>query len=229
LKSSSSRRKLGFFLLGALALALIVWLSAKPASPTPQSQESPEGVAAAPTTPAPSQVAPPTPVSSPANDLVPISDQEEAKLSIAPSQVRWPVQSDTPVIKRGPNDPTRTLGEMVSVRVEIAGKTYELLPNYEGMFPPVYVSESSKSKVTVYYPESNLGDRVLVQIHDGGKIDDTLYVKDTHLDENKLIHFTFSTTVNPGSFRLTMRKDLDIKHLEFWVGPDIPIRQVTNR
>lgn len=156
-------------------------------------------------------------------------DPARINLSIPPDKVRWPVPAKGEIVKRGPVDPTRVVGEMVSARVtptsSPGAKTVELLPNFEGQFPPVYVEPSSISDVTLFFPESQPGDRILAQMEDGGMIDGSEYVKDGLLDENRLLHFTFTTTDHPGSFKVTIRKDNDQKTMEFWVGPDLPVRQ----
>jgi hypothetical protein len=171
-----------------------------------------------------------SPVASSAGVSSPAPDSEREtpfKLSMAPTEVKWPVPARKEVEKRGPVDSTRVQGEMVSIRAEVGSKTIELLPNAEGQFPPLYVGPQTKTPVTAYFPESSPGDHIFLQMLDGGKINDRLYAKEAVLDQQRLLTFDFTTSSNPGRFRVLMRKGGEIKTVDFWVGPDIPIRQQT--
>jgi hypothetical protein len=71
----------------------------------------------------------------------------------------------------------------------------------------------------VAYPESEAGDLITIQSEDGGGIDGKQIVKQFHLDEARHLSFTFTSTMEGGVYRITLRKGFDEKRLEFWGGP----------
>ena len=82
--------------------------------------------------------------------------------------------------------------------------------------------------MNVEFPGGSEGELVIVQAEDGGQIDQSAVVARKHLDANGTLQFSFTSTLEGGLYRITLRKGFDEKRLEFWGGND-PLAQNTNK
>ena len=69
-------------------------------------------------------------------------------------------------------------------------------------------------------PGSAEGDQVVVQADDGGLIDLESVVARKVLDERGVLEFRFTSTLEGGVYRITLRNGFDEKRLEFWGGSE---------
>ena len=93
-------------------------------------------------------------------------------------------------------------------------------PNDLGLFPRVLTEIGETVEISATFPDAEPGDLIFVQAEDGGALDGGPPVARLYLDENRSLHFAFRGTAEGGLSRVTLRKDLDEKHLEFWAGPE---------
>lgn len=70
------------------------------------------------------------------------------------------------------------------------------------------------------YPGGAPGDLVTVQAEDGGLINGGPPIAQMRLDEAKSLRFAFTSTLEGGIYRVTLRNGFDEKRLEFWGGPE---------
>lgn len=137
----------------------------------------------------------------------------------------------SPLLKTAPasNLPTGTGGATTSeiggtpvwMAVKVNGKEIVLKPNECGMFPRIPVSANEKIRVSVAYTEGTPEDPLVIQAEDGGKINGKSVVFPSKLDQNGVISFEFQTMKQEGSYRVTLRKGVDEKRLDFWVGKEL--------
>jgi hypothetical protein len=116
-------------------------------------------------------------------------------------------------------------GEMAEATVSAGGKNYVLQPNQIGNFQRVYVEPGAIVPVKVTYPEGEAGEKLIIQAEDGGRLDSGKPVNVDELDQNKSLTFKFLLTNQIGVHRVTLRKGADVKTLDFWVGPPLPVAQ----
>ena len=111
-------------------------------------------------------------------------------------------------------------GMYAEASVRVGSKNFNLTPNESGLFPRVLVPANDKIQISVAYPEGDPGDSLVIQAEDGGLLDNGTVVKASKLDQNKIISFEFQTNGHDGTYRVTLRKGLDEKRLDFWVGEE---------
>lgn len=108
------------------------------------------------------------------------------------------------------------------VAVIATGETQRTLSsNQVGQFPRVYTRASSDVSARITYPEGQPGERVIVEVLDGGVLSpDTVMAKAFTLDASGSFDLNYTLSANDGTHRLALRKGTDVKMLEFWVGQD---------
>jgi hypothetical protein len=92
-------------------------------------------------------------------------------------------------------------------------------PNILGVYPRQNINPGASVPVRVVYPDAQTGDTVIAAVADGGQINGNKPVQVLTLDTDRAAKFTFQGSREPGLFRVTLRKGLDVKTLEFWSGP----------
>ena len=117
-------------------------------------------------------------------------------------------------------------GEPANAAVRVGDAKYNLEPNAWGLFPRVLVPAEGTVRVTVAYPSGQPQDPVVIQAEDGGAIDKEKTVQTVTLNESKSLTFDFKTDQQDGVYRVTIRKGLDQKRLEFWVGQEPALQPV---
>ena len=109
----------------------------------------------------------------------------------------------------------------IHARIEVAGKSSQnLLPNELGIFPRVLASAGEKIPVAITYEDGEPGDSVVVQVVDGGGLDDGVMAKVLHLNNSKSVAFTAGMSMQDGIHRVSLLKGGERKMLEFWVGAE---------
>jgi hypothetical protein len=60
---------------------------------------------------------------------------------------------------------------------------------------------------------------------DGGQLDNGKKVKLSQLNNQKQVSFNFQVSTEAGMYRVTLRKDNDLKVVQLWVKPERPSGQ----
>ena len=79
--------------------------------------------------------------------------------------------------------------------------------------------------IEVAYPKGQPGEVVLVQPMDGGRVGDKLGGLKLELDKQGTLRFKFEANEERGIYRVALRKQTDLKVVEFWVGDPLPISE----
>jgi hypothetical protein len=104
--------------------------------------------------------------------------------------------------------------------VSTASESYNLTPNQMGTFDLVPdIQPMQKIPVEIAYPQGRSGEKVIIEVMDGGSIDDNKKVKVVQLNSGNKISFNFQVASDPGMYRVTLRKGEDVKEIQLWVGP----------
>ncbi|HEY5893346.1 MAG TPA: hypothetical protein VIT91_08960 [Chthoniobacterales bacterium] len=114
-------------------------------------------------------------------------------------------------------------GDRAVAAVSYAGRKYSLQPTQYGFFDRVLIGPSAKVPVQVTYPDGEPGEKVIVEVEDGGQLDNNSILAVQALDDEKRLAFVFQATDQTGIFRITLRKGDDVKTLNFWAGPELPV------
>lgn len=98
-------------------------------------------------------------------------------------------------------------------------KMYEVSPNQVGLFKQVSnIKPLEKISLELSYPSAKVGEKIVVTVLDGGKLDNGKGVKVMNLNQLRKCPFGFSVTENMGLYRLLVRKGNDVKVVQLWVG-----------
>lgn len=111
-------------------------------------------------------------------------------------------------------------GQVVSARIQVGVHEVTAAPNDLGLFPRTLIGLEETAQVAVSYPGGAPGDLVTVQAEDGGLINGGPPIAQMRLDEAKSLRFAFTSTLEGGIYRVTLRNGFDEKRLEFWGGPE---------
>lgn len=114
-------------------------------------------------------------------------------------------------------------GQRAVADISFGGRKYSLKPAQYGIFDQILVEPSSRIPVQVTYPDGEPGEKVIVEVEDGGRLDNDSILAIQSLDDEKRLAFVFRTTAQTGLFRVTLRKGADVKTLNFWAGPELPV------
>jgi hypothetical protein len=121
-------------------------------------------------------------------------------------------------------------GEIASCTIKIGsdkirsvtGRTYKVEPNLIGLFNQVSnVRPSEQALIEIMYPSANVGEKVVVIVLDGGKLDNGKGVKAVVLNSMNKCSFGFWVGNDAGLYRLLLRKVNDVKIVQLWVGPEL--------
>ncbi len=108
--------------------------------------------------------------------------------------------------------------------VEVRGKSYRLTPNQIGSFQRINIQPRDKIAIQISYPQSQVGDPIMVEVEDGGTLDQKTKGRVIKLDEQKLAKFNFEATEYEGIYQLVVRNGADVKILNFWAGKEHALR-----
>ena len=103
-------------------------------------------------------------------------------------------------------------------------KIHEVSPNRLGLFKQVAnIKPSEAVLLEISYPYAKVGEKVVVTVLDGGKLDNGKKVKLMSLDNQRKSAFGFSVSDDAGLYRLLVRKGNDTKIIRLWVGKDLSL------
>lgn len=109
-------------------------------------------------------------------------------------------------------------GYPVVADIMIANARHVLVPNQIGVFERLYVKPSQEIQISVGYPEANPGDKVVVEMNDGGLLGNGKPTDIIVLNEAKRASFQIKVTDAFGTHRVALYHNVDRKILDFWVG-----------
>jgi hypothetical protein len=123
----------------------------------------------------------------------------------------------------GPLTTAEPEGERTLAKISSQGVERTMTPNEIGHFPRVYIKPSQEVPVELTFPEGRKDDPVAVQLEDGGGLDGRLAAKVYKLDDLGKVAFKFRASAEEGVYRVVVRKDADVRVLDFWVGTEQPV------
>jgi len=157
----------------------------------------------------------------------PVAASKGATQPVAPGAVaaskpvpRAPVAPSAPVGNLRVDPP---LGARAVAKVNVKGSDTTLQPDQNGEFARVPIDPRETVAVQVGFPEGFPGQQVTVEVADGGVLDGKAPGKALKLDESKNISFSFRANDDPGLYRVLVSKGGDMRQLNFWVGPELPV------
>jgi hypothetical protein len=125
-----------------------------------------------------------------------------------------------------PRQATPPADAPVTAQVMVGEKRYVVQADGEGVFVPrVPTAIGARPAVRVAFPDGEPGEPVVVQVEDGGVLENNEPTKLAHLDERRQMEFALQMTRNPGLFRVVLRKGAETRTLQFWAGPPLPVAQ----
>lgn len=112
-------------------------------------------------------------------------------------------------------------GEMAICKITVDKKIYQPLPNQVGCFDMISnIKPLATIPVEVSYSNGKAGDKVILTVEDGGKLDNGKGIRIAQLDNLKKLSFSFTVSNQPGLFRVTLSKGNDTKTIQLWVGEE---------
>lgn len=152
--------------------------------------------------------------------------QGSSAIALLKAQSKQSAGADAELVDEGPRE---IVMEPAAATVTRNGVSEQLEPNAIGCFPRMLIATEGHASVLVSYPNAMPGDPLVIQCEDGGTLDNGLIVKRAELDAAGRVSFQFSAGVPEGIYRVLLRKGLDEKHLEFWAGPELPLKPVLSK
>jgi hypothetical protein len=130
-------------------------------------------------------------------------------------------------------------GDKASIRLGLNEKNYhvpknKLAPQEVKMeLNPLGISNrianirpQGKIPIEVVYPDGNTGEKIVVIVLDGGNLDNGKNMKVVPLDTQKRARFIFTTSSSNGMHRVMLKKDLDTKIIQLWVGAEPEVKTI---
>lgn len=124
-------------------------------------------------------------------------------------------------------------GEKATCLVKIPGKNngndnekalptdHQAILNQMGYFDKITdIPPLENIPIEIHYPDGSPGEKVVILVHDGGLLDNGNNVKVAKLDHENKLSFSFQVTDHPGIHRVMLKKELDTKVVQLWVGPE---------
>ncbi len=109
-------------------------------------------------------------------------------------------------------------GERCYARIVRVRQGITVNPNQVGNFPEISVRPQTAINISVVYPAGQANEKVTLTALEGGNLGNGLATQDVTLDSLKTATFSFATGSGRGLYRVSVRKGIDEKILEFWVG-----------
>jgi hypothetical protein len=111
-------------------------------------------------------------------------------------------------------------GEIAYATVSVGTRTYkDMRPNQDSRFSRIYnIQPLATVGIEINYPNGNKGDKVVLEVLDGGVLGNGKGVQVISLDGNRNISFYFQVSDSPGLYRVILRKAHDLKTIQLWVG-----------
>jgi len=112
-----------------------------------------------------------------------------------------------------------------AVLVSIDGKKFQLTPNQLGHYPKMEIATRAKVPVVLSFPQNQPGDQIMVQVEDGGTLDQKAMATVAKLNNDLTAQFNFTATEQPGIYRLRIQSGSSVQVLSFWAGDEPALRQ----
>lgn len=105
-------------------------------------------------------------------------------------------------------------------------KTHKPLLNQAGYFDRVSnLQPQQQVSVQLVYPKARAGEKIAIMVLDGGTLDNNKKDKVVQLGRDKKVMFNFQPAHDPGIYRIVLRKGVDTKVVQLWVGPEpLPVK-----
>ncbi len=116
-------------------------------------------------------------------------------------------------------------GQRAEATISLGKTAYSLRPNQVGSFGRILIGPKDKADIEIAYPNGKPSEIVMVQPMDGGRVGDKLGGLKLELDKQGKLRFQFQANEESGIYRVVLRKQTDIKVVEFWVGDLLPISE----
>ena len=114
-------------------------------------------------------------------------------------------------------------GLKVAAEVKVGKKTHHLFADGDRPFQRVYIKPEESVDITLIYSEEKAGDSVVIQVEDGGLLDDGKLARVAKLDAEKTLTFAFKASSFEGIHRVRLWNGADQKMLDFWAGEPLPL------
>ncbi len=136
------------------------------------------------------------------------TDPGQKRLSVIDPMASW---DESPAWPEGPR---------LFAEVETSGKRYvNLRPNDIGLLPQLNVNPKEILKITLQMPEATGGERIHVELPNGGKFADQEETGKTLIvDQKRSIHFTMEADETMGNCTLHIRQAGHTRTLPLWIG-----------
>jgi hypothetical protein len=117
--------------------------------------------------------------------------------------------------------------EAAICKLRANNKRFELKANSAGYFQRISnIEKNGLVPIEIAYPDGIEGEKIVVAVLDGGKLDNNEIVQVIQLNKERKCVFTFQVTEQIGLFRLSLHKGTDEKIVQLWVGPEPkPVQQ----
>ena len=123
-------------------------------------------------------------------------------------------------------------GQAFEAFVEVGGRYLRMMPNQAGNFPRVFVDKPEPVSIRVKMPDASVGDRVVVNVLDGGELVDG-EARERYtvrlVEEDRCVAVTLEPSANSGSHRVLFRHFGQTCVADVWVGPDNEYRSLSSR
>lgn len=107
-------------------------------------------------------------------------------------------------------------------------KQYTIKANHAGAFPRLSnIQPNENISIVISYPKADIGEQVIITVQDGGKLDNGRKIKVMQISKQKQLSFRFQVTEDLGLYRLVLNKGQDNKVLQFWVGNEPVITEIS--
>ena len=143
---------------------------------------------------------------------------------------RHTVPGDQPALVSPPTETITTRSRpslpaaTATAHVSVGNQQFSVQATPDAVFVPrVNTAVGARPVVRVKFRDGEPGEPVVVQVEDGGALENHALTQLARLDEQRQIQFAFQMTQNPGLFRVVVRKGGEAQTLEFWAGPPLPV------
>lgn len=117
--------------------------------------------------------------------------------------------------------------ERIEAAVTLGRRTHALGKGRQGVYPQLDMGPQMRARIELHFPEAKPGDKVAIGVMDGGRImlqdaDRRVHPAPgpTHrVGADNRIRFIFETDASNGIYRVLVRRGLESRQVEFWVGP----------
>jgi hypothetical protein len=96
----------------------------------------------------------------------------------------------------------------------------KLVMNELDEFPRIYVAPGEEAEVRMRWPQAAPGDKVVAAVEDGGQLGHGERVKALEVDANQELSFPFVAGMEPGIYRISVRRGAETKTVQFWASND---------